>query len=1205
MPGSPVDFPLLPPALDVAALIVQDFEANFRSLERWHLCQRTKIIKAKHFERNRLLYQQMRPQKAASVTHLKQLQKAQLAVVHADNCFELDCDLDLSGFGSWSIDGLPVVVVPASQPGLLCALGDLLPVLQVGMAVERCSYVSSFEQMEGQLNDLWSPIWQRHSQVAISHWDRVIAFGRAFLPTAPVHVKPWTAPRVTEAVCTYKRKATRGPDSWDRRDLSALSPVRHQDLANLFGLLQDGHPWPTQLITGFVCPVAKVQNPDLPSHFRPIVLISLLYRIWANSSARAFLPVLVDLLSPHVFGYVPGRRACDLWATLQLALDSARLTKQCVSGYCADLVKCFNRLPRVPLLALLRHFGLDPGVAQAWENALHGLERRFRIFSNVGPARLSDTGFPEGDPLSILAMLAFNATFDRYIKVFAPDCIPMCYVDNIQLVSSLASTLQPGILVLRTFLDAWDLDLDEGKSYAWSSDARQRAVLKSFQHCVRLSCRDLGAQMHYSQKPSRAVLKQRVASVAHLWSLLRTSSALPWFRKQAIRVAIWPKVLHSCETAWISEATLDHLRARSMYALRWDRPGASSVLRWALSLPLGFDPSFAQVWAILGTWWRLAQLFEFVSEAWTSLAEFAPPRTGLLHAVHCALDLLGWTLGADWVLYTPCFDVPWQRLSLEELRILVGHFWQQTMCLKVGHRQDFAGLTDIDVAVSFRSFRASDMATAELVATIQDGTFCTNNIFAKFDSEKPADCVLCGHPDTLQHRCLFCPKFNDVRVRRPVAVARWPSKPRAFTDHALQSKNPFLEPHWNNLIQMPSSFENFYHRPLDGGLYHVFTDGTCMRPDNEVLRLTAWAVVNMNDNSIIADGMVPGLIQTIDAAELCAALAALCWALQCRLCICIHADSSFVVQGLSFLRTHAYIPKHWKYPDLWGKVNDTLRQLDLAQWSAHKVCSHEDFVAAPSTLHEWWLAGNRKADGAAGRVFDRCPSDFWNTYQNLCRHHEQGRQEVCEQIALLLDVAQSVFENRAPLDHDQENTLISSLALQWLPNQSDLAMQFPIDGLDSFSVQQLGGFSAQFSSSVLEYLKSLDFEAPQARYVTGLELLCGFLVLFNGSIPYQRLESGALLFLDPSASRAGGLMRHTITSALRIFKMAVEKILSLLDVQYCVSTGCRPDLGIHVKSWTLLIGWPYDVNQKVGDVLQQWFALRPYRRACDIARPIP
>ena len=839
-------------------------------------------------------------------------------------------------------------------------------------------------------------------------------------------------------------------------------------------------------------------HPDLPTHFRPIVLISLLYRLWASASAKSFLPRIHQVLSPHVFGYVPDRRATDLWAMLQP-----------LSGYCAGLVKCFNRLPRKPLIKLLQHFGLSDGVATAWLNALDSLQRRFRIFHDVGPPHLSATGFPEGDPLSILAMLAFNAVFDKYIKVFAPDCVPLAFVDNIQLVSTLAAQLQPGILVLRTFLDAWDLDMDEDKSYAWSTHTKQRSSLKALGHCVRLACRDLGAQMHYFQKPSKAVFKQRLASVGHVWVLLRRSLAKPWFRRQAIRVAIWPKLFHACASDWICEASLDSLRAKCMYALKWDRSGASPIVRWGLAQPLGFDPSFAQVWMVLSTWWRLSHVFEFVWNAWASLSELSLPRTGIFHAVSAALTLLGWTLGADWALRTPWFDVRWHDLALEELRLLVGHFWQQQMIQRVRRRKDFAGLDSLDVYISLRSFKPKDIATAELVATIQDGTFCANNIIHKFDPDKPDLCSLCGQTDDLQHRCLVCPKYEEVRSQHVHAVRQWPLHSRAFTDHALVPLNPFQQARWGALIGMPDQSENFYLHPCGDGPQHLFTDGACLSPTVEPLRLAAWAVISMKDNMIVADGLVPGLIQTIDLAELYAAYAALKWALRHSVEIVLHVDSSYVVNGLSCLRTSQSVPKHWRNQKLWGSVNEVLQQLLSGQWHVHKVFSHGDPTFANTVLDEWMIAGNRKADRAAGLVFDRCPSDFWNNYVSLSQYHFRQSQLVQSQLNFLLDIARCSFDQSTqPLD--VEDVTLSTLVLPWSHNTCDLAAQLSWDSISELNVQQMGGFSVQFCESAFQFLYALDLEAPQARFVTGLELLCAFLTFFEGSVPHPKIVNGVV-----------------------------------------------------------------------------------------------
>ena len=642
-----------------------------------------------------------------------------------------------------------------------------------------------------------------------------------------------------------------------------------------------------------------------------------------------------------------------------------------------------------------------------------------------------------------------------------------------------------------------------------------------------------------------------------------------------------------------------------MYALKWDRPGASPVLRWALSLPLGFDPSFAQVWLVLSTWWRLAGLFDFVRQAWSALSELPSPKTGIFHAVSCALELLGWTLGADWVLFTPWFHTPWHRLSLDELRKIVGHFWQQRMVERLHHRKDFAGLNGLDCQISFGSYRAHDLATAELVATIQDGTFYTNNIFAKFDPDKPALCVQCNQTDDLQHRCLYCPRFADVRDRHQNAVTRWPSQTRAFTDHALVGLNPFLGKHWRFLMGMPSQCENFYLQPSGDGVQHVFTDGTCLAPKTGSLRLAAWAVVSMRDNLVLADGLLPGLIQTIDAAELYATYACLRWSLWYGVEVCIHSDSSYAVNGLNFLKNSHYIPRHWKNQELWAAVNEVLRQLDPGQWCVHKVFAHGDPAYAPSALDEWWLAGNRKADRAAARVFERSPASFWNNYLELCKFHDQQSQMVSEQIAFLLDMARSSLEQKPTHSVDVEDLPLSALVLSWSPNQCDLASQFLLESIADIDVQNLDGFSAQFSEPIASFIYSVDLEAPQARFVSGLELLCAFLSLHEGAIPHPKLVGGVVQYLDPDVTCAGGLMRHTIASGLRIFRLGVEKVLTSLGVQFQVKSTSRPDLYVYVKHWSIFIGWPMEVAHPTDSLLASWFAPRPYRRACDLARPIP
>ena len=105
-----------------------------------------------------------------------------------------------------------------------------------------------------------------------------------------------------------------------------------------------------------------------------------------------------------------------------------------------------------------------------------------------------------------------------------------------------------------------------------------------------------------------------------------------------------------------------------------------------------------------------------------------------------------------------------------------------------------------------------------------------------------------------------------------------------------------------------------------------------------------------------------------------------------------------------------------------------------------------------------------------------------------------------EQLDFLLELAHATQEQSGFTDMDDECLPVSSLCLQWSPNECDLFTQFPEEGLNGLDVQLFGGFTVQFCDSVLQYF--LDLEAHQVRFVTGLELLAGFLVLHGGSIPF-------------------------------------------------------------------------------------------------------
>ena len=517
----------------------------------------------------------------------------------------------------------------------------------------------------------------------------------------------------------------------------------------MFEIIQQGASWPQQLVTGFVIPIRKVPEAEQAKHYRPIVLISFLYRVWATGICRAYLPYLAKVIPSLVFGYVPGRRAEDIWYILQALIQSSYSTHTELLGYNADLVKCFNTLPRMPILLLLQLMGFPRDCALAWHQALSQLERRFRIANHTGDAILSSTGFPEGDPLSCIAMLAFNTALDTYLKVCSSNVACPVFVDNIQLVADCLGHLCHGINVLQVFMNSWDIHLDPGKCYAWATSADARHALRQFGYTTKLAAKDLGAQMTYSRVSRTQVAQGRIDSVAHHWRILRFSSAPRWAKMLAIRSITWPKVLHGVANRLLPVVATDRLRSAAMRALHWDRAGASPHVRWSLMQMPQLDPEYYQLWQVLSTFWRMVHQFPLILELWVQSMD-NPGFTGQgpLHAVVQCLGFLDWYLDAQLHLWIQHLRIDFWQLSLESLQLLLQYCWRQKVCLKIRHRKDFTGLHSINWLASFRSLTFPQMDVTELLATIQDGTFFTSQAKSHFDGQHTGLCDSCQVPDT-------------------------------------------------------------------------------------------------------------------------------------------------------------------------------------------------------------------------------------------------------------------------------------------------------------------------------------------------------------------------------------------------------------------------------------------------------------------------
>ncbi|CAJ1358591.1 unnamed protein product, partial [Effrenium voratum] len=103
------------------------------------------------------------------------------------------------------------------------------------------------------------------------------------------------------------------------------------------------------------------------------------------------------------------------------------------------------------------------------------------------------------------------------------------------------------------------------------------------------------------------------------------------------------------------------------------------------------------------------------------------------------------------------------------------------------------------------------------------------------------------------------------------------------------------------LLRIPDATADFQVSPHDGGPFHLFSDGSCFHHEDVQLTTAAWAVVQQRDDRLdcIAAGHVPGIVQSVNRAELTAAISAV--RLDGKCSICLWTDSKYVSSGLQIL----------------------------------------------------------------------------------------------------------------------------------------------------------------------------------------------------------------------------------------------------------------------------------------------------------------
>ena len=447
-----------------------------------------------------------------------------------------------------------------------------------GLLIQKRHAMTTCEVQEA-FNSFWSQYWMRDSQEETKSqeaWQPFVdQMNQAEFPSLPdIDVRLDSVSLWMRAIKGLKSGKAHGIDGWRYDELKKLPESCIRDLASIlsrgarFGLSKS-------LMTAKTTLLAKIPDPKSLHHIRPITILGAVYRLTGRVIFKQVVQKWKDVLPLFISGGLPGRGVKDLAFLLKHRIEMAIQSKAQLGGFTLDLRKAFNTFPRWPIVFLWRRLGVPQWVCDFWIHSLNKMRRFPHLHGCLGTPTDSTTGAPEGDSLSVLAMLALAAAFHWAI---ANDAVtPHGYADNWGWSTFNFEHHKVAFMSTVNFTRALRLQIDFEKSWHWS-------ITKEFRNaCLDLSAlfpdgdipirveahvKDLGERFHYNKSIQLGNVKEKITEAECRAKRLKNLPLHVQDKAAIIQASIWPMALYSADTSFLG-TTLSDLEVGGFVCLHW------------------------------------------------------------------------------------------------------------------------------------------------------------------------------------------------------------------------------------------------------------------------------------------------------------------------------------------------------------------------------------------------------------------------------------------------------------------------------------------------------------------------------------------------------------------------------------------------------------------------------------------------------------
>ena len=843
--------------------------------------------------------------------------------------------------------------------------------------------------------DFWKSFWCKQ-QCVDCHDQDVLATIHA-LPHLPALDCKITMPELRAALRNLPLAKARGMDAVTNWELKYLCDDLQGMLLRVLNRITELGQWPKALTKARMHLIRKTQEAGDINSTRPICILPNVYRLWGKIMTSKCFRHFKGSIPATIFGSVPGRSSIDLAMQLQAEIEEHIISGSPIYGASLDLHKAFNTLSRPLLARMCARLGLGD-VWMPYSALLQNLQRFFTIKGQWSNPVLSNTGVPEGCPLSVVMMMITTWAITAQLGSEFPGKAMSSYVDDWTIRDVDPARLVSQLQYVQKLTQKVGMSLSIKKTLPYATTAPARKKLAQALRACNLPCdvadtgNCLGIQF---QARNAKVTDLREKRMNNTLPKMRKLKVMPWShtkKASLLQSGIYPAMLYGCEFHDMGLHFISHIRSQANGTVWKDKPYLSHFLTPILSTKPEYEP---WLWILRRVYLSFRRLHCMHPEQTLTWWNNAIPRPANKHTVGpitvllAHLRRLGWTLGQNFACTAKDgTEFSLIRISCWQFKRLIVQAWQDWLVPKLKIKHGLHDLQSFDIHAS--CWQCPDAKREGFMATVRSGGLFTNKVKSRMFSQASPDCSLCGAADGMSHRIYDCPASEKIRERQGCQFLK--EAPRSRMVYGLFPR-PEAEPELQRLLD-ELRIHDLQMVPESEEPTYIFTDGSCSQPPlpNKSERRASYgvrlAVLNSHEGKVLAQGVLPGRKQTAFRAELFAFM----MAMSCSMHSVIHTDCLGVYKGIVKLQREGWCELSWlASPDLdlwqcaWQILSVPGRKLQ-PEWTP----AHKDITHAKSASQAWKIYHNALTDKCASVQSNPLPEWIQPCWERL---HEQNRQQ--------------------------------------------------------------------------------------------------------------------------------------------------------------------------------------------------------------------